>query len=103
MYLDMFFSHCLDLFLRLLFNDGEDWRNQRRFVLKVLKDFGFGRKSLEGVLIEEADRMADFFRSDRPLSSGAGRATNFKLRDNENHTDNPVKYEKNLGFDVKME
>ena len=50
------------LICRLLFNDGEEWRNQRRFVLKVLKDFGFGRKSLEGVLVEEADRMADFFR-----------------------------------------
>jgi hypothetical protein len=52
-----------------MFNDGEEWRNQRRFVLKVLKDFGFGRKGLEGVLLEEADRMGDFFRSGRPCFS----------------------------------
>ena len=47
---------------RLIFNDGEEWKNQRRFILKTLKDFGFGKKSLEGVLVEEADKLADFFR-----------------------------------------
>jgi len=48
--------------LGLLFNDGESWKNQRRFILKTLKDFGFGKKSLEGVLVEEADKMGEFFR-----------------------------------------
>ena len=48
--------------IRLIFNDGEEWKSQRRFVLKTLKDFGFGKKSLEGVLLEEADSLADFFR-----------------------------------------
>ena len=46
----------------LIFNDGEGWKSQRRYTLKTLKDFGFGKKSLEGVLIEEADRMGDYFR-----------------------------------------
>ena len=46
----------------LIFNDGESWKSQRRYTLKTLKDFGFGKKSLEGVLIEEADRMGDYFR-----------------------------------------
>ncbi len=45
----------------LLFNDGEAWKSHRRFSLKTLKDFGFGKKSLESVLLEEADRMVDFF------------------------------------------
>lgn len=48
--------------LGLLFNDGEEWRNQRRFVLKTLKDFGFGKKGLEHVLVEEADKIGDLFR-----------------------------------------
>ena len=30
--------------------------------MKTLKDFGFGKKGLEGVLVEEADRMAEYFR-----------------------------------------
>ena len=46
----------------LLFNDGQGWKAQRRYALKTLKDFGFGKKGLEGVLIEEADRMGEYFR-----------------------------------------
>ena len=45
-----------------MFNDEEGWKAQRRYVLKTLKDFGFGRKGLEGVLVEEADRMGEYFR-----------------------------------------
>ena len=45
-----------------MFNDEEDWKAQRRYVLKTLKDFGFGKKGLEGTLVEEADRMGDYFR-----------------------------------------
>jgi len=44
-----------------LFNDGASWKSHRRFSLKSLKDFGFGKKSLESVLVEEADRMVEFF------------------------------------------
>ena len=47
----------------LLFNDGQSWKAQRRYALKTLKDFGFGRKGLEGVLVEEADRLADHLRA----------------------------------------
>ena len=45
----------------LIFNDGESWKSHRRFTLKTLKDFGLGKSSLESVLIEEADRMGEFF------------------------------------------
>ena len=45
-----------------MFNDEEGWKAQRRYVLKTLKDFGFGKKGLEGVLVEEADRMGEYFR-----------------------------------------
>jgi hypothetical protein len=44
----------------LIFNDGDAWKSHRRFSLKTLKDFGFGKKSLESVLLEESDRMVDF-------------------------------------------
>ena len=48
-------------FLGLMFNDGSAWKSHRRFTLKTLRDFGFGKSSLEHVLIEEADRMGEFF------------------------------------------
>eukprot|EP00093_Oithona_nana_P013662 13662.XXX_526995_528524_1 [CDS] Oithona nana genome sequencing. len=35
--------------------DGQVWAQQRRFALKQLRDLGFGRKSLDSVMIEEAD------------------------------------------------
>ena len=53
----------------LIFNDGDSWKSHRRFTLKTLKDFGFGKSSLESVLIEEADRMGDYFllQKDQPF------------------------------------
>ena len=45
----------------MIFNDGDAWKSHRRFTLKTLKDFGFGKKSLESVLLEESDRMVEFF------------------------------------------
>jgi len=55
------FDFDWNLLTGLLFNDGDAWKSHRRFSLKTLKDFGFGKKSLESVLLEEADRMVDFF------------------------------------------
>ena len=46
----------------LLFNDGQGWKAQRRYALNTLKDCGCGKKGREGVLIEEADRMGEYFR-----------------------------------------
>lgn len=45
----------------LMFADGKNWKSHRRFSLKTLRDFGFGKATLETVLIEEADRMGEFF------------------------------------------
>ena len=40
-------------------NDGAVWTVQRRFSLKQLKDLGFGRKSLDSIMIYEADEVID--------------------------------------------
>ena len=37
--------------------DGQRWLEHRRFALKHLKDFGFGKVGLEGVIQEEADEI----------------------------------------------
>ena len=49
------------IILGLLFNDGSSWKSHRRFALKSLRDLGFGKSSLEHVLVEEADRMGEYF------------------------------------------
>ena len=37
--------------------DGQRWLEHRRFALKHLKDFGFGKVGLEGVIQEEAEEI----------------------------------------------
>ena len=43
--------------LGIIYNDGPVWQEQRRFSLKQLRDFGFGRRGLESVLHEEAEEL----------------------------------------------
>lgn len=45
--------------LGIVATDGQTWTNQRRFSLKQLRDLGFGRKSLDSVMIEEVDEVID--------------------------------------------
>ena len=45
--------------LGIINTDGQTWTNQRRFSLKQLKDLGFGRKSLDSVMLEEVDDVID--------------------------------------------
>jgi methyl farnesoate epoxidase/farnesoate epoxidase len=37
----------------LIFRDGVVWREQRRFTLRHLRDFGYARRAMEGVVHEE--------------------------------------------------
>ena len=37
----------------LAVSEGEQWMAQRRFALRNLRDFGFGKKSMEGVAQED--------------------------------------------------
>lgn len=33
--------------------EGKDWHEMRRFTLKCLKDMGFGKRSMEGMMHEQ--------------------------------------------------
>lgn len=39
--------------------DGDKWREQRRFSLHVLRDFGFGRASMEEKIMTEIGKFMD--------------------------------------------
>ena len=39
----------------MLFSDGPYWAEQRRFALRELRDLGFGKSCLEGVVMDEVD------------------------------------------------
>ena len=41
----------------IIMTDGPEWTSQRRFALKHLKDFGFGRSGLEGVIQGEVEDL----------------------------------------------
>ena len=47
----------------IIHTEGNQWITQRRFSLKTLKDFGFGRKSLEGAISTEIDLIIEEFLS----------------------------------------
>ena len=43
----------------IVWNHGQIWSEQRRFSLKHLRDLGFGRKSLDSVIVQEIDALID--------------------------------------------
>ncbi len=44
----------------LVFNHGKNWQEQRRFMLATLRDFGFGKSDMEGMINEEVKYFMDF-------------------------------------------
>ncbi|XP_058800845.1 methyl farnesoate epoxidase-like [Phymastichus coffea] len=61
---------CLGRKRGIVLNDGQDWCEQRRFLLKILKDFGFGKQSMEELTLEDAAALCDIIHEkmlDRPI------------------------------------
>lgn len=46
----------------VIFSDGMGWKERRRFTLHHLRDFGFGKKSMEGVIMDEVNKLSDHLR-----------------------------------------
>ena len=43
----------------LLFSQGSEWKEQRRFSLRTLRDMGFGKISMEGSINLEVTKLID--------------------------------------------
>jgi hypothetical protein len=43
----------------VIFNHGKKWQEQRRFMLHTLRDFGFGKSDMEGMINEEVSRFIE--------------------------------------------
>jgi cytochrome P450 len=48
----------------VIFTDGHHWIEQRRFILKNLRDFGFGKKSMEALVQQEIEELIEGFKKD---------------------------------------
>ena len=51
----------------VIHTEGSHWMSQRRFSLKTLKDFGFGKQSLESTVNIEIDEIIAVFKSHQEL------------------------------------
>jgi len=46
----------------IVFGDGQQWKEQRRFALKTLRDLGFGKSSMQSVMSEEVGKLVEELR-----------------------------------------
>ncbi|KAJ9584216.1 hypothetical protein L9F63_021441, partial [Diploptera punctata] len=51
---DFFKERSFNKYLGVFFSDGPFWVEQRRFTLRHLRDFGFGKKSMQDLILDES-------------------------------------------------
>lgn len=64
----------------LLLTDEEFWVEQRRFVLRHLREFGFGKRTMAELVQEEAVQLVDDFKA-KIAKSKDGKGEIFEMRD----------------------
>ncbi|KAI7815647.1 cytochrome p450 [Rhyzopertha dominica] len=62
----------------VMLTDSDLWREQRRFVMRQLKEFGFGRHDMSAMIEEETGKMVDHIKkqlkeSDKPIELDMGK------------------------------
>jgi len=48
--------------LGLVCSEGKEWAEQRKFTIRHLKDFGFGKSNMEALIQEEVDELVEGIR-----------------------------------------
>lgn len=46
----------------VMFSNGDEWKEVRRFSMRHLRDFGFGKSSMEGLIHDEVDKCLELVR-----------------------------------------
>ena len=62
------------------FSRGRTWKEQRIFALRVLKDFGFGKSSMEDTLLDEVDKLCEEISKLLRVGSQSNRRAHSRLR-----------------------
>ncbi len=54
----------------IIIGEGTHWEQQRRFTLRTLRDLGFAKTAMEGIILEEVNALTKFFEKneDKPVS-----------------------------------
>jgi len=57
-------------FIGIFQAEGRVWMEQRRFARRTLKDFGFGRKGTESLILDEVEELTDWIaqQAGKPVS-----------------------------------
>ena len=50
------------MIIGILFGSGQAWVEQRKFAIRNLRDFGFGKTSMEGLIMEEVKEVVDWIK-----------------------------------------
>ena len=45
------------MMIGIIFGDGQAWAEQRKFAIRHLRDFGFGKTSMEALIMEEVKEL----------------------------------------------
>lgn len=72
----LFNFHTYHLCKGIVAAEGQQWSEQRRFALRHLRDFGFGKKSMEGCIQDDATDLINGFLKD----AGKSISTNRRLQ-----------------------
>nr|AKH03508.1 cytochrome P450 3075A2 [Paracyclopina nana] len=63
----------------VIFSNGKFWKEQRRYILRNLRDFGFGKASMEETLHEEVQKLIDHLNQYNGQALNLNRATNVSI------------------------
>ena len=63
----------------VLFSQGTYWKEQRRFLLRNLRDFGFGKSEMEDAILDEVEKLSTELHKGVGIPKSLGNALNLSI------------------------